>query len=55
MIHVNPFDPPPLVKTPPQSASNATTGRSPPLPAGRPLRIPVFDDGEREAPPNAKA
>jgi hypothetical protein len=56
-MSINPFDPPALIKTLPPSAPNrATAGYTPPpLPKGREIRIPVFDDGERPAPPNAKA
>lgn len=50
MTNINPFDPPALIKTPPVSAPQTVrTARGtapPPLPAGRPLRIPLFDDDE---------
>jgi hypothetical protein len=56
-MSINPFDPPPLVKTLPPSASGTLSPRAlPPLPKGREIRIPVFDDGERDtSPSNARA
>jgi hypothetical protein len=53
----NPFDLPPIVSGP-VDTTPTPAWQVKPLPEGRPLRIPVFDDGEREAaasPPNAKA
>lgn len=44
----NPFDPPPLIKTPPRSAPNIGEERKLKPPPGRPVRVPIFDDGERD-------